>query len=191
MLNKRMLVWGALLCAIVLTIWIERDANLTFETSANQAEVNQKIDYYLENFKITQLNAQGKKKYTLSGVKLMHYRDTDTADVTFPRLLFVDEQAAQWKVNADRAWISKNSDYIHLLGTVNITRVIQETNPPLDIVTSNLKIRTQDHFAETPEQVTIQSPGWQANAQGLTANLTTGQFSLLSKVKGRYSHAPQ
>ncbi len=189
--RKRILIWGLLLCTIAVTIWIERDRDLPPETNANQAEVNRKIDYYLENFKITQLNAQGQKKYTLSGVKLMHYKDTNTADVTFPQLLFIDEQSKQWEINSERAWISKNSDYIHLLGTVNITRVMQAGTPPLNIATSNLKIRTQDHFAETADQVTIQSPGWQANAQGFTANLTTGQFSLLSKVKGRYSHALQ
>ena len=191
MLNKRILIWGTLFSIVAFTIWLDHGADSVLETTPNQAEVNQKIDYYLENFKITQLNAQGQKNYTLSGTKLMHYRDTDTADVVSPQLLFIDEQAMRWTIQSDRAWVSKNSDYIHLLGIVNITRQAQTNTPPLDILTSNLKIRTQDHFAETADQVTIQSPGWQTNAQGFTANLTTGQFSLLSQVKGRYSHAPQ
>ena len=88
---------------------------------------------------------------------------------------------------AERAWISKNNEYIHLLGKVDIQRQEKNSSPGLSIMTSNLKIRTQDHFAETDDPVVLQSVSWHAEANGLSANLTTGQFSLLSNVKGMYS----
>ncbi|MCG8383332.1 MAG: LPS export ABC transporter periplasmic protein LptC [Gammaproteobacteria bacterium] len=186
-MRKRLWLWGIVLAVLMLTVWVQFEREPSNGTHPFEADVSKKVDYYLENFKITQLNELGQPNYSLSGHKLIHYRDTDTADVIDPTLFVTGKDASQWKIVAERAWISKNNEYIHLLGKVDIQRQEKKSNPGLSIMTSNLKIRTQDHFAETDDPVVLQSVSWHAEANGLSANLTTGQFSLLSNVKGMYS----
>jgi lipopolysaccharide export system protein LptC len=145
-------------------------------------------DYFMENFSITSLNAQGEPAYILQARRLEHFADDDSAEIQQPVIEFRGEQD-DWIISAERASILTDKTMIHLYENVRIRRKSIDDHQPLRIDTEYLKINTASKIAETHQPAQIISAGLQLNSRGMMFDNNKGIVKLMSEVKGHYAPA--
>lgn len=144
------------------------------------------MDYFLTHFNATVMNKKGKPHYVLSGVRLEHFPDDSSIDITEPRIKLFREKLSPWLVNAKLGRILNKGTLVYLNGKVTMRRPASKTEQRVDLQTSNLTIKTDKDYAETRDAVVITVANHQLKATGMRVYLNDGRLELLSKVEGEY-----
>jgi lipopolysaccharide export system protein LptC len=79
-------------------------------------------DYTVEDFTTTVMNAQGRRRYTLSATLMVHYGDDGSSELTRPYLVQYREGLAPVHTRADRGLIPKGGQEIIMSGNVESTQ---------------------------------------------------------------------
>lgn len=113
---RRLAIAAALLLLAAGSWWLTRavgPAAPVFDGSARHDP-----DYTIQDFTTTVMNAQGRRRYTLSATLLVHYGDDGTSDLTRPYLIQYREGLAPVYTRADRGLIPKDGQEIIMSGNV-------------------------------------------------------------------------
>ena len=97
-------------------------------------------DYIIDNFVATEMNPQGQPKHELRAVKLVHYADDDTAELTKPYLIQYSPDAAPVHTRADRGQVSPDGKQIVMRGNVSVKRGGSGTDPGGEVQTQEMRV---------------------------------------------------
>jgi lipopolysaccharide export system protein LptC len=128
----------ALLALITATsYWYARalkaqKAGATVTQGAPDAEADQLV--------ITQFDSQGRARHKLFAEKMLHYMETDNAELTQPRLVSLRPDQPQVEVRAQRALVENSGERIHMHGQVDVRRSAFEALPAMRLQSQYLLV---------------------------------------------------
>jgi lipopolysaccharide export system protein LptC len=145
------------------------------------------VDYTITGFDVTRMTEAGRPAHRLRATRLWHFTDDDTTELADPKLTVFQDQSPPWEVVAERAWVSADGSLVLLSGEVQIDRAGHEDNPPVRILTRNLRVQPREDYAETDEKVRVETDTDWLDAVGMQAWLRPpSRLKFLSQVKGYY-----
>jgi lipopolysaccharide export system protein LptC len=143
-------------------------------------------DYYLKDISLRHYAVDGALHRLLKAERLEHIPGKGT-QLEQPRLTQENPSGSPWQISAARGQLSPDGATLTLLGEVEISRLATPDNQPIHLLTSNLRYRQADGYAETDEAVTVTRDQSRIDAVGLKAWLQPpGHIQFLSQVKARY-----
>ena len=98
------------------------------------------IDYFIENFTATTMDARGRRKHDLSAARLVHYPDDDSLELERPHLVQYTPGEPPLHTVADRGYTSSGSKAILMRGNVRVTRGAHGTRPGGEIETDEMRV---------------------------------------------------
>jgi LPS export ABC transporter protein LptC len=169
--------------ALIGSGWLFRQ----LESSAPAGRVDgREPDFYMTDFVSLAMDAQGRPGRELRAARTVHFADSDTQELTDPRLCFRLDQPKPWCVVAEHGWISSDHETVRLLGEVHLWQRDGHGGSALDLYTRDVTV------LPTPEEAHTEAParivaGWgETEGVGLRARLGDGQLQLLSRVRTRH-----
>lgn len=162
-----------------LSVTNKNDSDETLQPADNQPYT----EVFINNFRITAINAQGQANYILSGKHLERYSNSDDAMVKRPVLNFLQENN-HWLVTADQAIVNNKTRII----TLNDNVVMQQQDKPRAVKISSdiMHINTEQQIAYTDTQVIIQQGLSRMRSTGMTFDNRKGLLKLKHNVNGYY-----
>lgn len=186
-MNLRLLaVIFVLLSLAGASIWLKKDSSDELESTPVKKKQPHVADYYMDNFEMTTMDAQGRPSSLLISDKMLHYPDDDSTELNKPIMTMYRETGKPWIVKADRGWVAAGNELVLLSGNVVINRHSGPNNRPVKLFTSRLRIHPKTDFAETDQPVTMVSEKRKTTAVGMRAYVRDGQLQLLDDVQVRY-----
>ena len=79
-------------------------------------------DYFLRGFSVKSFDPNGRMKSELNGTEAHHFPDTDTTEITQPRMRSFNEQGALTVATANRAITNGDGSEVQLFGNAVVTR---------------------------------------------------------------------
>ncbi|GMR07949.1 MAG: hypothetical protein BMS9Abin26_0954 [Gammaproteobacteria bacterium] len=186
MTRTNIIVSIVLFVLVGLTGWLQNVFEVS-DTDNSGKESAGGIDYYMEDFTITSMNAEGIPGQELTASKMVHYSEDDSTELTKPHFTVFKKSSAPWHIVADRGWLSADSKNILLKGGVVIDRPADKDNGTMRMTTSELRIRTEDEYAETDKPVLMITDATTTQAGGLRLYLKQGKMHLTGNVRGKYA----
>ena len=144
----------------------------------------------LENTKTRSFDDTGKLAYTFDAATTQHYQKNpkrqtakDYTDFTSPYLVFYNDPAHPWHVQAKEGRARKNGTIIDLKGDV-VAWKLDADGSRSELTTTYLRLKPEQQYAETNKPVMIDSAGSKTRAVGMKAFLQQDKIELLSRVRG-------
>lgn len=147
-------------------------------------------DFIAEGFRAIQLGADGGSRYVVSGERLIHYADDDSALVEEPRLLHTEPGEPPLAISARRGRMTADAENVYLMDDVRIVRRQPGPGGEAVLTTSFLHVIPDLDLAKTDRPVTIRDAHTEIRGVGLEFNNKT-RVATLYQVKGRYDPPPQ
>jgi len=144
-------------------------------------------DYYMENFTTTNMEQDGTLKNRLEAEYMAHYPDDNTTELKKPRLMVPREDSQPVNIIADKGWVTADNKVILLSGNVNLWQNDAGGNKKIEIITSDVRILTDEEYAETDQPATFTGKGTTVRAVGVRAYLKEGRLKLLNNVHATIS----
>jgi lipopolysaccharide export system protein LptC len=135
---NRLAIAAVLLALAALAWWLPNA--LTPRSGLFDSESRHEPDYIIENFTATEMDAQGRRKHELRAVKLVHYADDDTSELTQPYLIQFPPDAAPIHTRADRGRVSPDGKEILMQGNVRVTRGASGADPAGEVQTREMRV---------------------------------------------------
>jgi lipopolysaccharide export system protein LptC len=169
-----------------LTYWLDRMVQPPVPDLT--APLRHDPDFIAEGFSAVQLGPDGRFRYVITGRRLIHYPDDDTAHVEEPRVLITELGKPPVRVSARRGMITADGEHVHLMDEVRIERGggIEEGGAVL--TTSYLHILPSQERARTDQPVTLEDANTVIHGVGLEFDQKT-QTVTIQRIKGRYALA--
>jgi len=160
--------------------------------TAEQAAAKVFPHTYLLDVEIRQFDEAGNIRYQMNSpvIRSFQVKETpSTADYSlFTTPAFVlsnDPQKPRWFVSALEGRLDSNDEWFTLTKDV-LARQTSEKQGEITIATSELRLNTQQQFAETDKAVTMRAAKSEITAVGMRAEMKREHIELLSHVKGTY-----
>lgn len=146
-----------------------------------------RVDYWVDGLDVTEMDDLGRPKYTLKAIKMVHFDDDESKELTEPRLTVHKPNSPPWQIDSDSGWISADSSLVLLHGRVVIEREGREMIRPIRAVTSELRVKPKEDYAETDHHVRVDSAKNWLESDGMQIWFQEPVYiKLLSRVKARY-----
>lgn len=181
--KRTVTLWVVLLLA-VLGLWLQQQEDQGARQPQNDAAAV--MDYSMSDFEITAMDANGRPKHRLRGVSMMHYAETDYAELVQPHLEIYREQGGPMLLDAELAMVYQGGESVLLQGDVKILRQNQDNRPDTELRTRDIWFYADREIAETSEVVTIQDGIGITTARGMKIDTRAGSVHLLAAVRGEY-----
>lgn len=184
-IDKRLLTALLLVAAAAASWWWSQ---LQETPGRGRVEVQEnKPDYYLTGFELTEMNEAGKVDHRLSADDLYHYPDSAMSTLTRPRLTVYEDGRTAWDIAALRGVVSERERLVNLQGEVSVR--YSGVTPAEDVRMSmdELDVWPDSKLAETSAAVRIEEQSGVTRAVGMTADLARRQAVLHAQVQGDYA----
>lgn len=177
--------WVAAFLAVALlgSGWLFRQ--LESSAPARRAD-GREPDFYMNDFTSVAMDAQGRPGRELRAVRMVHFADSDTQELTDPRLCFRLDQPKPWCVVADHGWVSSDRETVRLTGDVHLWQRDGRGGSALDVYTRDVTVLPTPEEAHTEAHARIVGPWGESEGVGMLARLAKSQLQLLSRVRTRY-----
>lgn len=175
----------ALLAALLAAIGYWNIRPESFMTRSVSAPAEDAIDFYAENARSVQFQADGALHYRLSAEHLEHLQSSDVTRLTRPELRLYRGSAYPWHVLSERGEVSPGGVQVDLLDGVRVERSDAKGRPIL-LTTSRLSVFPEREYAETSQPVRIEAANGVTTASGLQVYLNESRMLLKSNVRGQH-----
>ncbi|WP_019449650.1 LPS export ABC transporter periplasmic protein LptC [Cupriavidus sp. BIS7] len=177
-----------LLMAIVAgsTFWLVQ-INSPHEDTAKTQVKRHVPDYYMERFSATELAEDGNTKIRFTGVKMDHFEDDQTYEVTTPAMRNYAPDRPPVTVNAKRGVMNAEGSIIDLYGDAFIVRqagVDVSKDPRMTAASQYFQLLVNDDIVKTDKPVELTRGQSVMTANGLIFNNVTREVQLLGNVRG-------
>ncbi len=174
-----------LLCA-ALASWVL--LSLTdVETVGNRLLPPHSPNFFSTGYSKWEMDTNGRVGMNVFADYVIHYSDDKTTRLQKPSLYFHHQQQAPWVVQAESGVVSADSKDVLLQGQTLITRDAYGNNKALKIITSNLKVKPDIHYAETDDKAVLLSPSHKTTGIGMKLVFKPPiHIELLAHVQGKY-----
>jgi lipopolysaccharide export system protein LptC len=169
-----------------LTYWLDRAVQPPAPDLT--ATLRHDPDFIAEGFSAVQLGPDGRSRYVITGRRLIHYPDDDTAHVEEPRVLITEPEKPPVHVSARRGTITADGEHVHLMDEVRIERGGGVEEGGAVLTTSYLHILPGQELARTDQPVTLEDANTVIHGVGLEFDRKT-QTVTIQRIKGRYALA--
>jgi lipopolysaccharide export system protein LptC len=120
------------------TGWLALNSGLRYFREATKPVVRHDPDYVIEGFSMTRLGETGAVTTQLTGTRLTHFPDDDSAVLEKPRVIAVSEQKLRTQAQAQTAVILRGGEEVVLKQNVQIIRELADAAP-----SSRLELQTE------------------------------------------------
>ena len=144
-------------------------------------------DYFLTDFELVALDAEGKESFHVSGPHLSRHPYLGTIEIQQPRFALPDRRKGFWLARADRAWVDASGSELRLIGAVALDGPTEGDNRELAFRSDRLTVFPRERQVQSDAVVTLTSPHSILRGRGLRADLDTRRFQLLDEVTGHYA----
>jgi lipopolysaccharide export system protein LptC len=155
---------------------------LTTDESTVSSEFSHDPDYYMENFTTWTMAEDGKPRNILNADYMAHYPDSDTTELTNPRLEVFRKDKLPINIIADKGWVTDGNEVILLTGNVRLWEEDAEGNTGMEIITSDVKILPDQEYAETEKPAKLIRGKITINTTGMRAWMRESRLELLNNV---------
>lgn len=147
-------------------------------------------DFIADRFSAVQFGPDGTSRYVVSGDRLVHYANDDTALVSEPRVLHTEPGEPPLDITARRGRVTSDAENVYLMDDVRIVRKQQGAGGDVVMTTSYLHVIPDLDLAKTDKPVTIRDANTEIRGVGLEFNSKT-RVATLFQVRGRYDPPPK
>ncbi len=183
--SKNAVLSIALLAALASSWWLMQSFFIQHSLVPAQHEA-ESPDGFMTQVHYTHYDENGEIQSKLYSPKIIHYNENDRAQLEKPSLVMHTQDKQTWIITADQGTSLHGSKQIDLKNNVQVQRV-KDPSHINTLTTSSLTAFPDRQFAQTDKAVTIVQPGSTVQAVGMTANLKTGDITLLSQTQGIYN----
>ena len=170
-----------LVVSVLLTGWLYQQAEQ--ERDPGDGRNRHDPDSFIDGVDLSSLDAQGRLKHRLRAVRMLHYPDDDSSELSQPYLELYRAAQPPWQVNAKHGWLSAGGAEVLLEEQVKIERAAAPGVRPARFDTSRLRAFPDRDYAETAAPVRYRSAGLDVKSVGMRAYLEQGRVELLSQVR--------
>ena len=169
---------------IVLAFWSLQNIDGNKDQAISDAADSRFVDLFMRDFTLTAMNENGQPEYTLQASYFEHYNDGSNSLIEKPVIHLLQDNN-NWLITAKTGELDNDNNLIILHDDVVMQQ--QQTEFPVRIETSQLKINTASQIARSDQPVHIIQKELNLRAKGLILNNSTGELELLASVKGNYA----
>ncbi|OGT21144.1 MAG: LPS export ABC transporter periplasmic protein LptC [Gammaproteobacteria bacterium RBG_16_57_12] len=179
---KRAALMILLIVLAGLTWWLEH-FNVAPEVGGG-LQRRHEPDYYMKDFTLTVMNAQGMKDNKLRSEYMVHYPDTDLTELRRPNLVLYQGQLEQWLVEAEQGRLTAGGKMLNLQGDVSMRRLLQLGQMPMQVLTQDLVIDLAQEHVHSGQPVRMTRGRYQTiDAAGLEYFLKEDHLVLSGQVR--------
>ncbi|MBT8419461.1 MAG: LPS export ABC transporter periplasmic protein LptC [Gammaproteobacteria bacterium] len=199
---KRWILPVALLMLLIGSTWFIEKLGLNTADQNNEV-MQQKPDYFIEDFTTTVMDERGLLKRRLHAKRMVHYSAVGASELEEPYLVFFAMRSPDgtqgttsaknpfrvhpiWHVKSEEGRVLANGETIFLMGKVHMWKNDDTGTMELDIRTRNLKILPDSNYGETNEATVISTVTSETSGVGMRAHIKPGRMELLSQVQTTY-----
>jgi len=168
---------------LVLSLWLQD--LLETKPELITREKTRFANYFLEDFKLTAHDKDGKIKYTLSAKRLDNFEDEKMAEIQDIKAE-LQNQESNWTITSAKANLFQENNIIEFYDGVKINRPKQADRPELILETDKITLLGDKDILQTDSKVKIKSGHTQFESLGLSFDNKQGILELKSDVKGTY-----
>ncbi len=148
-------------------------------------ELAEEPDVYLKNATITEFEATGARKYALFATRMDRFDDEALTRLVAPELNMDNPDAEPWDIRAERGVITRRVGESHDVVVLNDNVELAQLDPHtgvtrLSIRSDMLEVYPHRQYAQTDQDVMIDTEVGRTLASGMQGDLKTGQLSLSS-----------
>ncbi|NOQ34437.1 MAG: LPS export ABC transporter periplasmic protein LptC [Methylococcaceae bacterium] len=144
-------------------------------------------DYFSKGYLKKEMDEQGLVKSKLFAEEMLHYSDDGVTHMTKPEMTFYNADTPPWIIKSESGTLSVDGKDLLLNGQVFVNRNKAENVKQLTIETTNLRVKTEESYAEGDEWAKLSSPpNW---AEGIGIQMIFQKpisLKLLANVKSYY-----
>ena len=181
--NKNVSLTLALIGTFIFSIWL---AQYSLRYSATTPTLPTTPDTFMTQTHYIRFDTNGHWALRFYSPHLQHYPHQNTVLLIKPQLSSQGENKLQWNIHSDKGISEEDGKIMHLTGNVNIERVEPATHKTTILSTTAITIYPKQKLLKTNQPVVITQTGTIIKAVGLTADLNTGEITLLSQAEGVY-----
>lgn len=186
-LASSFLIFALLVIAVLSWQWLDDDA-VTTSSSENPIQMAQnQTDYYLENFKITNINNDKGQIYELSGNSLSHFIEKGNSAIEYPVMQVFSNDDDYWTGKAQRGNLSADLSVLELSNNVDLAHHRHDSPPLVSVQTQSLTIDTKKRQMTSDQPVQFSSENWSFNANQMRADVDNGMVFFNSGVEANYA----
>jgi lipopolysaccharide export system protein LptC len=192
-INPLLLPLPWLVVVVLVIIFATMKYSSTEDIAAPQ-QVERKIfpHTYITEVEVRQYDQNGTLHYQMNTPLIRRFQVNDNPSnkdyslfETPTFVLINDPQKPGWFVTSQEGRLDNNDTWFTLTQEV-LARQTSAKQGEITISTSDLRLNTQDQFAETSKAVTMRAAKSEITADGLRADMKREHIELLSHVKGTY-----
>lgn len=175
-----------ILAFIALASWWFSGLFSIDEMHAGSSPVNA-VDYYANKVVMNVTDEKGVRKHQLEAASMKHFSDRDVTELQKPVITLYNPEKPPWIIRSDTGMVSPDGERIFFGGDVYIDRESTSSLRPIKVITKNLHVEPEKHYAQTDERAKIISQSDRVSGTGMRVLFQNPiKLTLLSKVRGKY-----
>ncbi|MBX3655660.1 MAG: LPS export ABC transporter periplasmic protein LptC [Ramlibacter sp.] len=103
------------------TYWLVRNTPI-LGPAATEKAVTHEPDYFMRKFSVRSFDGTGRLKSEVFGAEAHHFPDTDTLEISQPRLRSINDKGVFTVATADRALSNADGSEVQLIGNAVVVR---------------------------------------------------------------------
>ncbi len=181
-------IWFALILLALLaavTLWIDRTVQPP--QPKRDGSTRHDPDYVVNNFVSSRSDLQGNPRYSLAGIDMRHFPDTDTTELIKPLYKQFYAKKPTVQVQGDRGLVSPNGENVYFMDNVKMVREATAQKGELTLLTDYMHIIPDDGLLKTDRPVTIlQAPRTVVRGVGMEYYKQERVLKLFNRVRAHY-----
>lgn len=180
-------IFIAVLLLALLSLWLRGQARDPAPAEAEVLAVPHIPDFTLEEFEAVAMDADGVPRQRMTGLKLLHYADDQTATVDHPHVVIYNAKTPPWMIDAERGWLSADGNTLRLKDEVVALRERDKLNEGIKIDTYDVDVDLLTDVAVTDREVLIVADSSVTESVGMRARFAENRLFLKDRVRGHYA----
>jgi lipopolysaccharide export system protein LptC len=176
-----------LLLLLLATWWLNMQVQ---PLPQKQGQLRHDVDYSVDRFTATTLDATGKPRYTITAERLWHYPDDDSTHLLMPLLTGLSQDRPPMRTSAQTGMISSKGDEVFLYDEVRIQRPLAGGQGEQRFATDYLHMVPDRDWADTDQAVVATAPHSTLRAVGMELDNHARTVKLLSRVRATHEPIP-
>lgn len=178
-----LLLIGAIIVAVLTTWFNSRWLNFK-DFQFTQKE--KKIDFYLSDFTLLNVHADGRMRYLVKGKHLIHQQSSKTSELFKPVLKARSSNGDITTLVAEKAKQESNNGLIHLQGNVTVMKNTDKPSESIQLKTSDLIYNPVEKTLESEKKVIMISNFGNLQGVGFRSKLDQQEIRILSNVQAEF-----